>query len=182
MAHDEYEIEEGREVVRHTIVGGRPMARRKKKLRIPIGLEKTLYLAATDRQFRTSLLDDRNQAVRQAGYDLEESEANILKSVPQSVLTSMIDAIDTKRHTRRRFMRNVAACVLAGSAMIEATGCPGPCTGAEPDPPPQDSVSSDQTDGDEAQSDTETDNVDPDSETIEVDHDIAVTGSMPDDV
>lgn len=180
MSRDEFEIEEGREVVRHTIVGGRPMARRTKKLRIPIGFEKTLYLAATDERFRSRLLADRERAVQEAGYELVQTEANIIESVPQTVLVSMIEAIDTKQHTRRRFMRNVAACVLAGTVMIESTGCP--VTGAEPDPPQDtsgDNAAGDTDDaGDTEGSGEECDGAD--SETIEVPEEMVVTGSMPD--
>ena len=121
---DHLEIEEGKEVVRRTIVGGRPRARRKRKVRVPIGIEKVLYRAAADSLFRESLFRDRQGAVNEAGFRLLESELAILRSVPDSVLTTMIDKIDLKKHGKRKFMRAVGTCALAATTAAAGAGCP----------------------------------------------------------
>ena len=121
---DHLEIEEGKEVVRRTIVGGRPRARRKRKVRVPIGIEKVLYRAAADTLFRESLFRDRKGAVDEAGFRLMESELAILRSVPDSVLTTMIEKIDLKKHGKRKFMRAVGTCALAATTAAAGAGCP----------------------------------------------------------
>ena len=131
---DHLEIEEGKEVVRRTIVGGRPRARRKRKVRVPIGIEKVLYRAAADSTFRQSLFRDRDVALDEAGFHLLESELAILRSVPESVLATMIGKIDLKKHGKRKFMRAVGACALAATTAAAGAGCPvddsgGPSSG-----------------------------------------------------
>ena len=121
---DHLEIEEGKEVVRRTIVGGRPRARRNRKVRVPIGIEKVLYRAAADSLFRESLFRDRQGAVNEAGFRLLESEQAILSSVPDSVLATMIDKIDLKKHGKRKFMRAVGTCALAATTAAAGAGCP----------------------------------------------------------
>ena len=60
MADDsKIEIEEGREVVRRTIVGGRPRARKNRRVIVPIGIEKVLCRAAADNRFKATLFQDR---------------------------------------------------------------------------------------------------------------------------
>ena len=119
----DYEIEEGREVVRRTIVGGRPMDRRRRKVRIPIGIEKVLCRAAADREFREQLLMARAEAL--TGTDLEVSgpEAMILASVSEDALRTMIENIDLKRHRKRRFFRGIAAASLAATTATISLSC-----------------------------------------------------------
>lgn len=116
----DFEIEEGKEVVRRTIVGGRPLARRKRKIRIPIGIEKVLCKAAVDPVFRVALFDDREQALAQLGGELTAEEAEILRSIPNANLATMVDRIDPRKHTKRRFMKGVMAATLA--AMTAGAG------------------------------------------------------------
>jgi len=113
MMGKDFEIEEGKEVVRRTIVGGRPLARRKRKIRIPIGIEKVLCKAAVDPVFRVALFDDREQALARQGDELTEEEREILKSIPSENLASMVERIDPRKHTKRRFMKGVMAATLA---------------------------------------------------------------------
>ena len=122
MAGD-FEVEEGREVVRRLIVGGRPRARQKRKIRIPIGLEKVLCRAAGDEAFRSSFLRDRRQAVAAAGYELAPSEAGVLDSVPEATLALMIERIDVKRHARGRFMQGIMAATFAAATVSAAGAC-----------------------------------------------------------
>ena len=118
----DYEIEEGTESVRRTIVGGRPIDRRRRKVRIPIGIEKVLYLAAADREFREQLFMSRADALPGTGLEVSPAEAMILRSVSEAALRTMVDAIDLKRHRKRRFFRGIAAASLAATT---ATACIG---------------------------------------------------------
>jgi hypothetical protein len=118
-----FEVEEGQEVVRNTIVGGRPRARRKRKITIPIGIEKLLARAAGDSIFRQALTQDRYVAVTAAGFSLGVSERAILESVSDGVLDTLISRIDLKRHAKRRFMKGVAAAAFATVAMTTNVAC-----------------------------------------------------------
>lgn len=137
MATD-FEVEEGREVVRRTIVGGRPRAREKRKIRVPIGLEKVLCRAAGDAAFRQALLLDRDRAVDEAGWELLPTERAVLGSVPAATLETMIASIDVQQHGRKRFMAGVMAAAFAATALATDGGCV--VTGSEPDEPPGDVV------------------------------------------
>ena len=133
----DYEIEEGRETVRRTIVGGRPIDRRRRKVRIPIGIEKVLCTAAGDPEFREQLVMARADALPGTGLEVSAAEAMILGSVSEDALRTMIDNIDLKRHRKRRFFRGIAAASLAATT---ATACIGEnetalSGGAAPDPP-----------------------------------------------
>ena len=123
MGKRRLEIEEGEEVVRRTIVGGRPAARPNNKLRVPVGIEKVLYRAAVERDFRELLFKDRRQAIEASGFELLESEAHILTSVPSPVLKGMVAKVDVRRHTPGRFMRAVAGCALAATTALVAVDC-----------------------------------------------------------
>jgi hypothetical protein len=122
MSRD-FEVEEGREVVRRTIVGGRPRAREKRRIRVPIGLEKVLCRAAGDPRFRAALLADRGAAVEASGFELLASERAVLDSVPVSVLGAMIGRIDVRRHGRGRFMRGVLAATFAATTTLAVQAC-----------------------------------------------------------
>ena len=119
----DFEIEEGKEVVRRTIVGGRPLARRKRTLRIPIGIEKVLCKAAVDPMFRRALFDDRESALAGLGDELTPDEAGILKSTTNASLETMVARIDPPKHSKRRFMRGVMAATLAAMTAGGAIGC-----------------------------------------------------------
>ena len=124
MSDKKLEVEEGQEVVRHTIVGGRPRARRKRKIRIPIGIEKVLCRAAADPTFQQTLLDDRTATLASLETELTKTELAILTSIPAASLTEMIFRIDLERHSRRKFMRGVVAATLAAAtAGLGVLGC-----------------------------------------------------------
>lgn len=120
---DHFDVEEGQEVVRRTIVGGRPRARRAKTISVPIGIEKVLVHAAGDAAFRHRLFDDRAAAVAEVAPTLQPSEAAILSAVPDATLAVMIGAIDLPGHGTRRFLKGVATAALASAALLGATEC-----------------------------------------------------------
>ena len=130
----DFEIEEGKEVVRRTIVGGRPLARKKRKLKIPIGIEKVLCKAAVDPAFRAALYENRREALDGLGDELSEAEADILMSIPIEPLDSMVAGIDPKRHAGRRFMKGVMAATFVTAALTTSIDCgPTQSTGSQPD-------------------------------------------------
>lgn len=135
MSNDEFEVEEGQEVVRKTIVGGRPRARRAQKIRIPIGIEKVLCRAAADTEFRTMLFDDRSAAIKAFGQNLSDTEREVLTGIPSPMLTEMVGRIDLKQHTRSRLMRGVlAAAMLVSTAVVDAGCFDVQTAGVSPDP------------------------------------------------
>ncbi len=137
MSHKDYEVEEGREIVGRTIVGGRPAAHKRTKIRVPIGIEKVLVRAAADGDFRKTLLDDRSAAIDTLGDELTPTERTVLSSIPDASLLQMIQSIDLNKHSRKRFMRGVVKAALIGSAAtatVLSTEC---CSsGSMPDWPP----------------------------------------------
>jgi len=142
----DFEIEEGKEVVRRTIVGGRPLARKKRKLKIPIGIEKVLCRAAVDPAFRASLFDNRDAALDGLGGELSEAEADILKSIPAQSLETMIARIDPKKHAGRRFMKGVMAATLVTAALTTSIDCLETRTkGATADDPTADDIRAGET-------------------------------------
>ncbi|MBM4352775.1 MAG: hypothetical protein FJ109_03115 [Deltaproteobacteria bacterium] len=123
MSDKEFEVEEGQEVVRKTIVGGRPRARRTHRIKIPIGIEKVLCRAAADSQFRRILFEDRPRALQAYGQDLSDTEREVLHGIPAPMLQEMVGRIDLKQHGKSRLMRGVlAAAMLVSTAMVD-TGC-----------------------------------------------------------
>jgi hypothetical protein len=106
-----------------TVVGGQPPRQVRAKNRVPIGVEKVLYLAATDRKFRSALLDDREATLARAGVRLSEVERATLLAVPRAALETMIGRISPERHGKRSFMKTVAAATVSLAAGVAAAGC-----------------------------------------------------------
>lgn len=129
---EKVKIEEGNEFVRRTIVGGRPLKRKKIKINIPAGIEKVLYRAAIDIDFQKTLFEDRMRAVESQGMKLSDSESMILKSVPDDTLRLMISRIQPKKHGKRRFMKAVAAAVVTLATGTAGVACD------DDSPPPSD--------------------------------------------
>jgi hypothetical protein len=184
MSEKEFEVEEGQEVVRKTIVGGRPRSRRTHKIKIPIGIEKVLCRAATDTLFRRTLFEDRPRAIQAYGAELSDTEREVLTGIPGPMLQEMVGRIDVRQHGKSRLMRGVlAAAMLVSTAMVE-TGCF--CTGAEPDDPGSDLGGDDavvevgeSTDSHGIQPDSVSDDfVEPDVITVE--DTMATKGILPD--
>jgi hypothetical protein len=138
MNNNEFEVEEGQEVVRRTIVGGRPRARRTHKIRIPIGVEKVLCRAAADATFRRGLFEDRPATLKSLGDGLSATERTLLEAIPAASLQEMVGRIDLSRHTKSRLLRGVLAAAMLVSSTVVETGCfsagVGPDESLEPFP------------------------------------------------
>jgi len=109
--------------IRRTDSRGSPLAWRRRKISVPIGIEKVLCRAALDRGFKETLLTDRERALEGSGYSLTGTELQILKSVPTGTLKGMIEGIDPPQHGRRKFMRAVAASVLLAATAATPIAC-----------------------------------------------------------
>jgi hypothetical protein len=109
-----------------TKMNGKPMGRRSRKVRIPIGIEKVLCAAAADPEFCEQLIMARTDALTGSGLELSTSEAMILKAVSEAQLRTMVENIDLKRHKRRRFFRGIAAASLAATTAAIVQGCAMP--------------------------------------------------------
>ena len=100
-----------------------PALRAKKKLRIPIGIEKLLCRAAADEAFRTLLLNERAVALDGLGDGLDDEERVMLGAIPASTLAVMIERIDLKRHSRKRFMKGVMAAAFVAASSLLTVEC-----------------------------------------------------------
>jgi hypothetical protein len=111
---------------------------------VSVGVERALYLAATEPTFRAALLEDRRSAISERGLGLGSGELAILENVPAATLESMIDAIRVEDHGRRDFMVAVAAVsVGAGAATVVLSGCDGDMSATGIRPPEDAEVSAD---------------------------------------
>ena len=108
-----------------TIVGGQPPKDRQISVSVPAGVEKLLYLAATDGSVREELIRDRDRAADGHGVTLTESEAAMVRLAPAAQLGAMIDALDVSSANvqRRRFLQAVAASAAAVTAGAALAGC-----------------------------------------------------------
>lgn len=108
------------------------MTRRKRRIQVPVGVEKLLYLAAQNEGFRARLLADRGAAIEESGVRLRESEAAALGAIDSAALEAMIDNIVPENPRRRKFMGLVAAAatsLAAGTAVISCDGASGDILG-----------------------------------------------------
>jgi hypothetical protein len=117
------------------------------KREVPVGVERVLYLAATDLSFRAALLEDRGAALQERDVTLAAGERAILETVPAGILESMIDAIRVEEHGRRDFMVAVAAVSAgAGVATVALSGCQEDMSATGIRPPDDAEVSADASD------------------------------------
>lgn len=119
-----------------TIVGGQPPGRRRHSLKgVPVGVERALFVAADEPDFRDRLLRDPEAAVAERGIALRDSELAMLRAIPAARLRATIDSIDTSPSNvaRRGFMRVVAAGAVSLAA-VEA--CSENVDGIRPDAVP----------------------------------------------
>lgn len=117
-----------------SIVGGQPSGGRGvERAVVTVGVERVLYEAATDRDFRSALLAHRADAVAELGVVLKPSEAAVLANVSDAALGAMIDAIRVPDHRRRRFIKAVAAVSAGTAGVVLLDGCLYADTGARPD-------------------------------------------------
>lgn len=123
METRELEVEEGKEVVRRTIVGGRPFTQHTRKISVPIGIEKLLCRAAAMPELKRGLLSNPTDTMSPFSEELSVGERTILSSIPAATLLRMIEHIDLKRHAKRQFMKAVVAATLVAGAGSAVTGC-----------------------------------------------------------
>ena len=92
---------------------------------ISVGLERVLYLAASDPEFRDALLLDRLRAVKNRGLQLSQAELSALKALPTDHLVTIIDGLDVDPGNvkRRGFLRAVAATAATVIAAESLPGC-----------------------------------------------------------
>ncbi|MCK9458112.1 MAG: hypothetical protein M0R80_00350 [Proteobacteria bacterium] len=119
--------EDGRKGAGHPLVGG-SIGRRGKfaqTVRVPVGLEKLLYLAARDPDLRERLLADRAGTIATLGVALRPSEKAMLEAAPRAALEAMIGRIDASNPRKRKFMTLVAAAATTLAAGTAAMSCDG---------------------------------------------------------
>lgn len=93
--------------------------------RVPVGMEKVLFTAASDQHFMEELFEDREAAVATRGFRLRDSEMAMLRMIPDDHLRSAINGLDTSDSNleRRNFMRAVAATAVTVAAADALSGC-----------------------------------------------------------
>jgi len=106
-----------------TIVGGQPRRQRPARgtMRVPVGLEQLLYLAAGDAGLKERLLADPVAAAAEKGVRLRPSERAMLEVTPRATLGAMVDRIVPANPRRRKFMGLVATA--AASLAAGTAGC-----------------------------------------------------------
>lgn len=116
---------DGRKGAGHPLVGGSigRRARFAQKVRVPVGLEKVLYLAARDPDLRERLLADRAGTIAALGVALRPSEKAMLEAAPGAALEAMIDRIDASNPRKRKFMNLVAAAATSLAAGTALPAC-----------------------------------------------------------
>ena len=100
---------------------------------VTVGVERVLYEAATDADFKQQLIADRARALEARGLALGPSEQAVLSNVTDTALKAMIDAIVVPEHKRRRFMKAVAAVSAGAAGLVLVPGCPAADKGVRPD-------------------------------------------------
>ena len=122
-----------------TIADGQPLgASSRRPLRaVPVGIERVLYSAAIDPEFREVLFRDREEAIRARGIVLESSELAMLRLTPTEQLASAIAALDVSETNlaRRGFMHAVAGAVTLAAGSVLAGCGEEPTRGIMPDLP-----------------------------------------------
>jgi hypothetical protein len=120
-----------------TIVGGQPHGKRRRqfrgKIQVPVGLEKAIFHAARDEEFKARLLEDPRAAIEGSGINLRASELAMLAAVPSAALEDMIDRVVPENPKNRKFMglvANAAASLAAGTVL---SGCPDEAETENPD-------------------------------------------------
>lgn len=95
--------------------------------RVSVGMERVIYMAAMEPEFRGALLAegaDRGDVVAARGLEMKASELAMLRSVSGEALRANIHGLDTSGDNleRRTFLRAVAASAVAAGA-VGAMGC-----------------------------------------------------------
>jgi hypothetical protein len=132
------------------------MSKQGNKIQVPVGLEKALYHAARDEEFKAQLLADPAAAIESSGIRLRASEA------------AMLAYLVPENPKRRKFMGLVAAAatsLAAGTAVISCDGASGDVLSKGATGDTDVDGDTDTTDGDAGSDAGDTDTVDTDTET-----------------
>jgi len=100
---------------------------------VTVGVERVLYEAATDPDFRRALVAERERALSDRGIKLKPAERAVLANVSDAALEAMIDSLRVPEHKRRRFMKAVAAVSAGAAVSVLVQGCPMADKGVRPD-------------------------------------------------
>lgn len=100
-------------VVRTTIVGGRPPGSGQPLGSIPRGIEILVKKAAVDPEFKSVLLARRESAADEIGLELAPTEVMMLRAVPNEQLEAIVGRTRVPDEHRRAFLGKVAAVMLA---------------------------------------------------------------------
>jgi hypothetical protein len=122
---------------RKTIVGGRPPEARRDLPPVPTGIQRLLRLAASDPEFRTKLLAERDTVAPAVGVELTATERLVLRAASVEQLDAMAEHLPPVA-PRRDFIRQTAAtaaALIGGPALLGCESCT-PTRGAQPDEPP----------------------------------------------
>jgi len=108
-----------------TIVGGQPAGRKTVQVQIPVGVERVLFLAASDEAFCQDLLTDRDAALDSCGLKLRDSERAMLRMTTDEQLQASINALDITPSAvqRRGFLKAVAVSAATLAAANALGGC-----------------------------------------------------------
>ncbi|MBW2262862.1 MAG: hypothetical protein JRG91_12875, partial [Deltaproteobacteria bacterium] len=101
-------------------------------------IEKTIYKASIDPEFREQLFEDRFGTIECHGLHLTDLERQMLEAIPDSRLDAIISQIRPAQHGKRKFMKAVATAVVtlaASTSAVVSGGCKPPAGGVVEDPP-----------------------------------------------
>ena len=73
------------------------------------GIDKLLWLAALDRDFRNRLLADRRSAIEGSGFELTAAEKRILLGASDDLMLNIVERTSVPEPARRAFLRGAAA-------------------------------------------------------------------------
>ncbi|PKL92256.1 MAG: hypothetical protein CVV21_05750 [Candidatus Goldiibacteriota bacterium HGW-Goldbacteria-1] len=111
--------------VKPTIVGARPPEDIKSNITAPGGVQVLLYKAKSDREFRKELILKRSASAILVGIALDETEADMLDSVPLQQLEWMIGAIKLPDEKLKIIKNCTAAALIAAAGLIPAIAAGG---------------------------------------------------------
>lgn len=124
-------LSEGEPSPLRTIVGGRPNGKLQVMQTMPLGIQKILYGASLDDDFRKKAGTDPSEAAKELGIELTGSEKAILSAVPPKQLNLMIDQIKEAHIPRRSFLMKTTAtlaAIVATAFGVNAQETPPPVT------------------------------------------------------
>jgi hypothetical protein len=94
----------------------------KRKVEIPVNVERVLIKAATDEAFRAWLLEDRQAALAEGHFQLSDPERAMLANMDRSMLEAMAARFAPGSRRVGRFARKVASAV-AGTMLVTTAAC-----------------------------------------------------------